>query len=231
MGAVALIGAFVMVRPDLMLVERVEFVGAERAQARSLRHLADIRNGATIWSVDAAAVQRGVERHPWVESARVRRIFPDTVRVELTERTPVALLRTDRLHYVDGNGVVFLEADGTDLDYPIISGVDEALAARHPQLPVLAIRDALSLIDDLDRKGLVLRSGVSEVAFASTRGFTVHTQRGARIRFGLDDRARQVTRLAALIARDVDLGSPVLVDLAPKSVAIVRPIEGPVAGS
>lgn len=230
-GAAALVGGFVLVRPDLMLVENVEFVGNDRAQVASLRHLSDIRNGTTIWAADVEKARVGVERHPWVRSARARAVFPDTVRIEITERRPVALLRTDALYYIDETGEVFLEVEGDDLDYPVISGVDAELAARHPDLPRLAVRDALALIDELDRKGLVFRGQVSELVFASTRGFTLHTVDGARIRFGLDGRERQVDRLAALIERDVDLSSPILVDLAPKSVAIVRPIEGPAAGS
>ncbi|MCO4747456.1 MAG: FtsQ-type POTRA domain-containing protein [Proteobacteria bacterium] len=230
-GALALSGVFALVRPDLMMVERVEFVGQGRADSPSLRHLSDIRNGTTIWSVDVDGARQGVERHPWVRSATARRVFPDTVRIEVEERTPIALLRLDGLYYVDRDGEVFLEVDGSDLDYPVLTGIDDSLAKLHPDLPRLAVRDALALIDALDDRGLVARPEVSEVAFASTRGFTVHTLGGARIRFGLDGRERQVDRLARLVEQDIDLSVPVLVDLAPASVAIVRPLEDLLAGS
>lgn len=225
------VGGFIWVRPDLMLVERVEFVGAERAEVASLRHLSDIRNGSTIWTVDVERARLGVQKHPWVRSARARRVFPDAVRIEITERKPVALLRTDALYYIDETGEVFAKVDGHELDFPVVSGVDERLAGLHPDLPKLAIRDGLSLMDELDSRGLVFRDDVSELAFSSSRGFTLHTVDGARIRFGLDGRERQVDRLASLLERDVDLSMPILVDLAPKSVAIVRPLGDPKAGS
>lgn len=222
LGAVAL---FAGARPDLALVEHVEFRGAERATPVALRHLADIRNGTTMWQVDLWRAQRGVETHPWVRSARVYRKLPDTVVVQVEEYEPVALLHRDGLFYVDRSGVVFLRARTDELDYPVITGIDAALERAHPDLPRLVLRDTLWLLDALDSRGLVSRSQVSEIAFSRTRGFTAHLVGGAELRFGLEGLERQVDRLSMLLGEGVDLGEPVLVDLAPATVAIVRPLD------
>src|SRR5690606_17800282 len=103
---------FGVTRPDCMLVERVVFEGRARAGEAALRHLADLPNGTTIWSVDLDAVARGVERHPWVRSARAVREWPDRVVVHVEEYEPVALLHYDRTYYVDRDGTPFL-ADAT----------------------------------------------------------------------------------------------------------------------
>lgn len=214
-----------------MLVERVEFVGQHEAGPASLRHLAEIRNGTTIWGVDTRRARDGVMRHPWVRDARVRRVFPDTVRVEIEERVPSALLRAERMYLVDDRGVVFMASDGKHLDLPVISGIDRSLFERHPDIPRLALRDALQIVAQLDERGVLPRDDVSEVVFSESRGFTVHTLAGSRIRFGLDGFERQVDRLQRLVHRDVDLDAEVLVDLAPSRLAIVRPVEGTSEGS
>jgi len=220
-GAAAL---FAVARPDLALVEHVEFQGAERSSPVALRHLADIRNGTTMWRVDLRRAQRGAEAHPWVRSARVYRKLPDTVVVEVEEYEPVALLHHNGLFYVDRSGAVFLRARTDELDYPVITGIDQALERAHPDLPRLVLRDTLWLLETLDSRGLVSRSQVSEIAFSRTRGFTAHLGGGAELRFGLEGLDRQVDRLSVLLGEGVDLGEPVLVDLAPASVAIVRPL-------
>lgn len=208
-----------------MMIEHVAFVGNERASAASLRHLVDVRNGTTLWGVDTRRAERGAEEHPWVKTARVRRKLPATLVVEVEEYEPVALLHSDRLHYVDRSGAVFLPARTDDLDHPVITGVDEALSRAHPLLPRLVVRDALWLLDALDTGGLVPRRRVSEVAFSRTRGFTLHLSGGTELRFGLEGLDRQVDRLGSLVAEGVDLDQPVLVDLAPATVAIVRPLQ------
>ncbi len=219
LGVVALVA-----RPEQVLVERVQFEGASRATAAALRHLVDVSNGTTMWGVDLERAQRGAASHPWVKSATARRKFPDTVVIRVEEYQPVALLAGDTLRYVDRSGVVFLEARSDDVDYPVITGVDGALHRAHPDLPRLVVRDALWLMDTLDTRGVLARGGLSEVAFSRTRGFTLHLGSGAEVRFGLEGLERQIDRLAQLLGEGVDLDTPVLVDLAPASVAIVRPL-------
>lgn len=225
-AVVAAIGAVWLARPGDVLVEHVVFEGNARASDATLRHLVDVRNGTTMFAVDLERAVEGAQQHPWVRSADARRRFPDTVVVTVDEFEPVALLHRDGLSYVDRTGVVFLRARADDLDYPVITGVDEALARSHPDLPRLVVRDALWLLDALDTRGLAPRPRVSEVAFSRTRGFTVHLVSGAELRFGLEGLERQVDRLDRLRQEGVDLETPVLVDLAPASVAIVRPNTG-----
>lgn len=223
------VGLGLLVRPDLVLVEHVRFEGASRSTETALRHLVDVRNGATMWRVDLEAVEAGAERHPWVRDARARREWPNTVVVAVDEYVPVALLEQDGLHYIDADGTVFLTARADDLDYPVITGIDAELGRLHPDLPRLALRDALGLLAALDQRGLVPRERVSEIHFSATSGFTVQVTGGARLVFSLEDRERQLERLAALVGRGVDPGAPILVDLAPASLAIVRPLDA-VAG-
>lgn len=216
----------VAVRPDHLLVERIEFRGAERASVPALRHLAGMPNGTTIWGVDAAAIAAGVERHPWVKDASVRRAWPDRVVVDVVEYVPAAMLLSGGLYYVDADGNRFMEARGEDVDYPVITGIEPQLGEAHPDLPRVAARDALKLVIALDERGLVDLEDVSEVAFSPARGFTVVLRHAlaARLVFGLEDHDRELARLARLVDDGLDLTDPVLVDLAPARIAIVRPL-------
>ncbi len=225
LAAAGILGALVLIRPDLMMVEQVAFVGNERASAESLRHLVDVQNGTTMWGADLTEAETGAVQHPWVRHARAARQWPSTVVVEVVEYDPVAIVQWGGMKYVDADGTVFLGSRTDDLDYPLLTGIDDELAASHPALPPLAIRDALWLLESLDVGGLAPREQVSEVSFSGSRGFTVHLNSGAEVLFGLDGLERQVERLAALQREhDLSLDRPVMVDLGPRRVAIVRPL-------
>lgn len=226
------LAVWAVVRPEQMYVEHLEFVGADRAGLAELRHLADVRNGTTIWGIDLAAVSAGVQRHPWVERVRAERRLPSTVVVRVEEYEPSALLAWDGdLYYLDGEGTPFLRARSTNLDYPILTGVSSELEAAHPDLPRWVVADALWLLQQLDERGILARGHVSEMAFSKTRGFTVHTTGGmpgrasARVLIGFGEYERQLSHLEALIEQGVELNEPLEVDVAPDTVAIVRHLD------
>lgn len=223
--------AFVVVRPDQLYVHRIEFRGNTRATVAELRHLADVRNGTTIWGVDPQRVSEKVHRHPWVSSVRVERRLSGTLVISVTEYEPVALLAfEDGVYYIDAEGRPFLRANSGDLDFPILTGIDHELERAHPDLPRWAIHDALWLIRELNDRDLVRSEQVSEVSFHRTRGFAVHTTGAmpgfptAQVLFGLGDYERQLVHLAALLDKGVDLSQALHVDVAPQRVAIVRPL-------
>ncbi len=57
------------------------------------------------FGVDVAAVRAAVEALPWVDRARVRRIWPDTLQIRVTEQVPVAIWNDTGL--VNRRGGVF----------------------------------------------------------------------------------------------------------------------------
>ena len=230
-GASILFMVWMVVRPEQLYVQRIEFTGTDRATEAQLRHLSDVKNGSTIWEVDLRDVSERVREHPWVAAVRVERRLPGTIEVHVTEHKPVAVLAfDDGLFYVDEHGTAFARATSSDLDYPIVTGVGPELEAAHPDLPRWVIHDALWLIAELDDRDLVRREQISEVSFHRARGFAIHTSGSAqgfptaRVLVGLGDYERQLKHLAALLDKGVDLTEPLHVDVAPQRVAIVRPL-------
>ncbi len=59
----------------------------------------------SFFSVDLARIRRQLEQLPWIESASVRRIWPDTLRVQVVEQVPLAYWGEDGL--VSQRGEVF----------------------------------------------------------------------------------------------------------------------------
>lgn len=221
------VGGGLLLRPDLWVVEHIVFEGVERAGPKGLRHLADLRNGTTIWAVQPDVVARGVQRHPWVRNAAARFQWPDTVVVTVEEHVPVALLASGPMHYVDAEGVPFAPASTDDLDYPVLTGISPDLAELQPEVPRKAIRSALDLLASLEATGVVPMERVAEVHFSATRGFTVQVSGGSRILFDLEGFDAQSERLVQLVQSGVDPLEPLHIDLVPRSVAIVRPLDAP----
>jgi cell division protein FtsQ len=77
-----------------------------------------------------------IEEIPWVERATVRRVLPDRIEVEITERKPVAFLRLGpALSLIDAYGVILdPPAEGAaDFRFPVVSGINAAMATGERQ--------------------------------------------------------------------------------------------------
>jgi cell division protein FtsQ len=105
-------------------VEKVEVHGTKRMDAKSVYDIALGQVDRSMLNVDLAAVRAEIVRLPWVSDARVSRRLPDTLVVDIVERTPAAVWQHQgRLALIDANGVV-LEAVSPQAmpDLPLLVG-------------------------------------------------------------------------------------------------------------
>jgi len=61
--------------------------------------------------LDIGHLQKILAGHRWVEDVCIRKIFPSTLRIEIKERTPKALLKKDDFYLIDKDGVLLEKID------------------------------------------------------------------------------------------------------------------------
>jgi cell division protein FtsQ len=63
-----------------------------RSQAFAVRVVAPARvpGDTTLLRLPSAEIAQRLEKEPWIAEAKVRRVFPDTVQIDVVERRPVA---------------------------------------------------------------------------------------------------------------------------------------------
>lgn len=76
----------------------------ESVRADVVRLLEGTRWG-NILLLDLAKVRGRLEAVPWVQDARLRKVFPSTLEIGLTLRTPAALLQRDAIYLIDRDGI------------------------------------------------------------------------------------------------------------------------------
>jgi len=79
-------------------------------QADVIRRLEGTRWG-NILLLDLAKVRGRLEAVPWVKEARLRKVFPSSLQIDLVPRTPAALLRRDAVTLIDRTGVELQKAE------------------------------------------------------------------------------------------------------------------------
>lgn len=215
------VAAMVATRTPLLDVDRVTVIGTERTSVEDVRNAARVRLGEPLLTVDPGAIATRVEELPWVESANVRRSWPSTVTVQVTERVPVAVVQVtnDLAAMIDEDGwVVGVETrpeDTTDPAGPLVlTGIDEPVAEGE-RLDAEA-RDALAV-------AVAAADRMPGVVAAVSTDLDAELIDGGAIRFGsLEDLDDKITA-AMTVLGEVDTSCLALLDVrVPGSPALTR---------
>lgn len=206
-------------------VHRVDVAGNVRVSDVALRHLADIRTGTHLAEVDLQQAVAGVQAHPWVARAEGRLLFPSGVQILVEEHQPVMLLALEQLWYVNGSGSVFRQADGADLDYPVLSGMDPALVSDHPDVARAVLAEATDILDATAGHPLVGADHLSELRFDARAGFTLVLRSGTELVVGFDEIDDRIERFDRMVGAGFDPSAPHRVDLGGRRVAVAAPLD------
>lgn len=110
---------------ERLRVGRLEVRGNRFLSEGEVRELLGPSLGENILTLDIAGLKSHLQASPWVADATVARVLPDTVRVEIHERTPLALAEVDRLYLMDIEGVL-IDIYGprtSGFDLPVVRGL------------------------------------------------------------------------------------------------------------
>ena len=195
LGSVAV--AFAGVRYYLMHDSRFVLGTSDDIQITGAEHLtrdtvlsvfgADLERN--IFRVSLAERQADLERLPWVSHAAVMRLLPHTIRVEITERTPVAFVRQGtQIGLVDGSGVLLDmppdAAGDPHYSFPVLTGLteNEPLSQRAARMEIYQ-----QFMRELDSTGQHLTDSVSEVDVADpedVKGLVTSGSSDVMVHFG-----------------------------------------------
>src|SRR5439155_16505645 len=108
-SAAGMAGRFLLYAPQMLLLkfDQVEVIGNHIVSREAVLQQFARDGGHSVLRIPLAARRAALEEIPWIESATVQRILPNRIRVELTERTPIAFFRSGtELALVDVHGVI-----------------------------------------------------------------------------------------------------------------------------
>jgi cell division protein FtsQ len=99
-------------------ISTVDIAGERRTSKDTILAVLNIGKDQTSLSYDIHAARARLLQLPWVATAEVRRRYPDTIAVTLTEKHPFALWKTDSvINVIDQSGKVITQTDGLEFQH------------------------------------------------------------------------------------------------------------------
>ena len=169
----------------------------------ALRKMAGVRFGENLMSLDLSRIKRDLELLEFIQSASVERVLPDTLRIRVTERVPVAqvgVLKPNASgryetepNLLDSTGHVMRlpgrtwVADPTALQIdwlPVLTGVNPVDLKPGRQVESAQVRAALRLLTHFERSAMFGRADIRRVDVSGLEVLTVTTSTGGEVTFG-----------------------------------------------
>lgn len=180
-----------------------------------------------IFRVNLAEARSEIEAIPWVRFASLRRVLPDHLLVEITERTPVAYVNLQGvLKLVDSEGVILEKPSQGSFDFPVITGID-------PETSAADRKGRLALFNqfaqELNAQALGAGWLVSEVDLTDDEDLVAVLAQGRetiKVHFGKQDFGERFRTLVALLP-EVQKTTPAIdsVDVRYRGQLVVNPKE------
>ncbi len=178
-------------------VRTIEVDGAVHTPRAALQQATQRYNGLNLFQIDIARVQRDLGGLGWVRRIDIEKKLPDTLRIKITERKPVAIARAgERLLYVDDEGAAFADVSPNvgDDDLPLISDAHGSELVR-----------SVAFLVSLRKSDPSLFARVSEVWPIAPRGFALYDRElGAVVYANAEDVSAKYRNLRAVLGAEAN---------------------------
>lgn len=166
------------------VVQHVDIVGEGRISEADVRARLGVQPGDYLFDMNIETAQSRVQSLSWVDTAVIRRLWPNRVVVHINERRPYALWQNNEvIHVVDNAGIVIEDAQIPNFSsLPLVIGPG---AAEHAS----GIWQEINKYDDL-------AANVSAIVYVGQRRWDLVLEGDTRVLLPSDQPEEALARLA-----------------------------------
>jgi len=150
-GVVAYVaGNFLLHSPKVLLLkpEQVEVTGNHIVSREAVLAPFYKDHDRSVLRIPLDRRRSEVEQISWVQSASVQRVLPNRIRIDISERTPIAFVRNGSdLALIDEFGVILDRQHGDDLRFPIVTGLTDSMPRTERQKRMTNYQEFIRAID------------------------------------------------------------------------------------
>lgn len=167
-GSPTLAGYWVLTAPEFTL-RSVRTNNLREVEPGWIQQRLSTHVGRPLVSMPMRSLEEQLEAHPWVASVRVNKRLPSQLQVDIQERRPVFVLRTDDgAFFVDAAGRTIAPWDGESAawrDLPVVAGSGDHEVLAH----------AVAVVEELHQARPDWGAGVTRVEALNEWDFRVET--------------------------------------------------------
>lgn len=153
------IGYRTVAASEFFAVKNVDVTGTSRASTDDIKRIVSGQAEKTgVWNSDLADLRQKIEKLPFVKNAAVSRVLPNGMKVVITERVPIGVVKVNSGNFlIDADGELLAPPKDEDSSLIVINGWDESKTERASRDNAARIKLFQSMINDWGEFGLAKR--------------------------------------------------------------------------
>lgn len=190
-------------------VEDVEVKGTAKYDASYVVKLADVPPKTHMFLVDTEQIKENIEAEPYLQVDSIVKAYPKTLVINVTERTPKALiLYADKYLLVDGEAnVLEILDEQPEQQYPVVSGItinSVNLGKIIDTEDTFKISVLSDLLKEMETKELF--ATISTIDLSDINNIKMQSYDGMTIKFGqsdkISDKMKWIKKMLPKLASD-----------------------------
>ncbi len=179
-------GAIFVYRSDLFHVENVTVSGVSHLTDHEITRVAAVPDDSTLLRLDEDGIKQRLSQNAWVQSVEVKRVFPNTVELQIVEREPAAAVRVnEKSTWVVADDGAWLSA-ATNADWENNTRIVDVNASISAPVSGVAcddegIMNALKVVEALGERTKGELDSISAPSAAKT---SLNLKNGVSVAFG-----------------------------------------------
>ena len=144
---------------DFFAIKDVNVTGTTRASVEDIRRIISGQAERTgVWNTDLADLRQKIEKLPFVKFAAVSRVLPNEMKVVVTERIPIGVVKVSSGNFlIDADGELLAPPNEEDAALITIYGWDESKTERAVRDNSARIKLFQKMVSDWGEFGLAKR--------------------------------------------------------------------------
>jgi len=210
-------GTLWLIRSPILSIRQIDVLGAELTDPRGAVRALDMDIGTPTIDVDGDAITTAILEDPWVKSATVEIIWPGSLAIEVSERTPVAPVQSGERWVLASDDAVVIMAVGDPTAEDAAVAIDQGSLEPGEVITDSAAVGALLFIDRLsvERRAGTRIHTEGDGLVAQVAGYTVRLGRPV-------DMGQKASVLDALLDSGIPEGATIVL-IAPLRPAVTNP--------
>lgn len=214
---------YLLSSPIFTLTE-VKISGSSHLSFEEVLRIAKLQRGESLLAIDLEKICKNLQGHPWVAEVSAEKDLPDTLRIIIQERKPVAAVEIGTDYYfLDERGVLFLRIKEKETKgIPILTGLKKEDVDKNDPVINRLMWDAVTIGPLLKERGL---SDFTRLRINRASGLTlISPERGISATIGAKDFGTRLDRLRTILGLSSDprLAQLISIDLSYANQAIIR---------
>ena len=103
-------------------IKNIEIVGNQKLTNEEIISLSQVQKDENTFKLVKSNVQKNIKQNAYVENVKIKRNLPDTITIEIEERTPTYMITFANAYAYINNQGYFLEISKDKLELPILTG-------------------------------------------------------------------------------------------------------------